>query len=376
MNKKILIISISDLKNDPRVNRQIHFLKDDNKVYTLGLKDSEIDGIVFFKLEVKKAHFLRIFFALFTLIKRYDLIEKFIIKYKIQFERNEVDNINYDLVITNDIESLPIAFRIPGKNRILLDAHEYSPEQFKDKFIWRMFYRGYNIYLCKKYLNKVDKMTTVCQAIANEYLKNFNVSPEVITNSVRYYELSPSIVNKDKIKIIHHGAAIPSRKIELMIEMMKHTDERFSLDLMLLPTDNNYFNKLTDLAGKNVSIKEPVPIDKIVEVTNDYDIGLFLLPPIGFNYKYALPNKFFEFIQARLAIAIGPSPEMSDYVKKYDLGIISDDFDPKSLANKINKLTKEKIEHYKNQSNEYAYELSMGKNQLKFKETINVSLGN
>ena len=376
MGKKILIISISDLKNDPRVNRQIHFLKDSFKVYTLGLKDPEIIGTVFFQLEVKKAHFLRIFFVLFTLFRRYDLIEKFIIKYKVKFERDGIYKIKFDLIITNDVESLPIAFGIPEKNRILLDAHEYSPEQFKDKLIWRMFYRGYNIHLCKKYLNKVYKMTTVCLAIANEYSKIFSVSPVVITNAVRYYELSPSPVKKDKIRIIHHGAAIPSRKIELMIEMMKYTDERFSLDLMLLPTDNNYFNKLTKLVRKNVSIKEPVPMDKIVNVTNDYDIGLFLLPPVGFNYKYALPNKLFEFIQARLAIAIGPSPEMSDYVKKYDLGIVSNDFKPLSLASEINKLTKEKIEYFKNQSNKHANELSMEKNQLKFKELINASLEN
>ena len=376
MNKKILIISISDLKNDPRVNRQIHFLKDDFKVYALGLKDPEIKGVNFYQLIIKKAHYLRIFFALFTFLKRYDLIENFIIKYKVKFNRDEIYKIKFDLIITNDVESLPIAFGIPEKNRILLDAHEYSPGQFQDKFIWRIFYKSYNIHLCRKYFNKVDKMTTVCQAIANEYSKIFNVSPEVITNAVKYYELSPSIVNKDKIKIIHHGAAIPSRKIELMIEMMNHTDEKFTLDLMLVPTNNNYLKKLKDIAGENVSFKEPVPMNKIVEETNDYDIGLFLLPPIGFNYKYALPNKFFEFIQARLTIAIGPSPEMSDYVKKYDLGIVSDNFDPKSLANKINKLTKEKIEYYKNQSNKYAYELSTEKNQLKFKELINASLEN
>ena len=376
MDKKILIISISDMKNDPRINRQIHFLKDNFKVYALGLKDPKIKGVNFHQLVIKKALFLRIFFALFTFLKRYALIENFIIKYKVEFEKDEIYKIKFDLVIANDVESLPIAFRIPGKNQIILDAHEYSPEQFKDKFIWRMFYRGYNIYLCKKYLNKVYKMTTVCQALANEYSKNFNVIPEVITNSIKYYELSPSFVNKNKIKIIHHGAAISSRKIELMIEMMNYTDERFTLDLMLLPTDNNYFKKLTDLAGKNVSLKEPVPMNKIVEATHDYDIGLFLLPPIGFNYKYALPNKFFEFIQARLAIVIGPSPEMSDYVKKYDLGIVSDNFDPKSLAIEINKLTKEIIEYFKNQSNKHAYELSMEGNRSKFIELVDAALKN
>jgi hypothetical protein len=349
-------------------------LNDNFKVYALGLKDPEIKGVNFYQLVIKKALFLRIFFALFTFLKSYDLIEKFIIKYKVKFERDKIYKIKFDLIITNDVESLPIAFRIPGKNRILLDAHEYSPEQFQDKFVWRMFYKGYNIHLCKKYLNKVDKMTTICQAIANEYSKIFNVSPEVITNAVKYYELSPTPVKNNKIKIIHHGAAIPSRKIELMIEMMKYTDKRFTLDLMLIPTDKKYFTKLSDLVRKNVSIKEPVPMDKIAKVTNDYDIGLFLLPPIGFNYKYALPNKLFEFIQARLAIAIGPSPEMSDYVKKYDLGIVSDDFEPKSLAKEINKLTKEKIEYFKNQSNKHAYELSQEKNQLKFESIIDASL--
>jgi hypothetical protein len=31
----------------------------------------------------------------------------------------------------------------------------------------------------------------------------------------------------------------------------------------------------------------------------------------------ALPNKFFEFIQARLAVAIWPSPEMSKITKTF-----------------------------------------------------------
>ena len=376
MEKKILVISISDLNKDPRVNRQIHFLKDNFKIYALGLKDPEIEGVNFYQLVIKKAHFLRIFFALFTFLKRYDLIENFIIKYKVKFNRNEIYKIKFDLIITNDVDSLPIALRIPGQNRVLLDAHEYAPEQFQDKFIWRIFYKGYNIHLCKKYLNKVDKMINECQAYVNEYSKNFNVFPEIITNAGKYFELSPSPANKDEIKIIHHGAAIPSRKIELMIEMMKHTDNRFTLDLMLLPTNKKYFTKLSDLAGNNISFKEPVPMDKIATATNDYDIGLFLLPPISFNYKYALPNKFFEFVQARLAIAIGPSPEMSNQVKKYDLGIVSKDFEPLSLAKEINKLTKEKIEHYKNQSNKYAYELSMEGNRSKFIELVDAALKN
>ena len=69
---------------------------------------------------------------------------------------------------------------------------------------------------------------------------------------------------------------------------------------------------------------------------------------------YALPNKFFEFIQARLAIAIGPSPEMARLVKQYNLGIVSQDFTPKSMAESLNSLTKEQIRQYKENANQTA----------------------
>ena len=78
---------------------------------------------------------------------------------------------------------------------------------------------------------------------------------------------------------------------------------------------------------------------------------------------HSLPNKFFEYIQGRLAIAIGPSPEMKHFVEKYELGVVSEDFNPKSLANAINKLTPEKINYYKSQSHTFAQELSAEKNK-------------
>ena len=67
-----------------------------------------------------------------------------------------------------------------------------------------------------------------------------------------------------------------------------------------------------------------------------------------------LPNKFFEFIQARLAIAIGPSPEMARLTKQYNLGIISKNFTPKSMAESLNSLTKEQILQYKENANQAA----------------------
>jgi hypothetical protein len=76
-------------------------------------------------------------------------------------------------------------------------------------------------------------------------------------------------------------------------------------------------------------------------------VGLFLLPPVNFNYRFALPNKFFEFIQARLAVAIGPSTEMARIVEEHSLGVIADSFRPDGLANALEQLTDESIRGYK-----------------------------
>ena len=99
-------------------------------------------------------------------------------------------------------------------------------------------------------------------------------------------------------------------------------------------------------ARPRVRIRPPVPADRIPEETRNYDIGLFLLEPTNFNYLHALPNKFFEFVQARLAIAIGPSPEMARLVRKHDLGVVADDFSPAALARALNPLTPELISRY------------------------------
>ncbi|PYC37323.1 hypothetical protein DMX08_13595 [Pseudomonas protegens] len=145
-----------------------------------------------------------------------------------------------------------------------------------------------------------------------------------------------------------------------MIEMMDYLDERFTLDLMLVDNGSGYLETLKKMAAKNNKIKFRPPVDmkKISFEINNYDIGLFLLPPVNFNYKYALPNKFFEFIQARLAIAIGPSDEMARLTKKYNLGIISDDFSPKNMAHKLSQLTSKDIYRMKESANLAAKDLN------------------
>ena len=77
-------------------------------------------------------------------------------------------------------------------------------------------------------------MTTVCHGIAKEYQKNFGVSAGVVYNAPKYQPISPIKSQEDKIRLVHHGVALESRCIELMIEMVSYLDDRFTLDFYLV----------------------------------------------------------------------------------------------------------------------------------------------
>jgi glycosyltransferase involved in cell wall biosynthesis len=232
---------------------------------------------------------------------------------------------------------------------VLVDAHEYSPGELANSLIWHIRFGRHYDTLCRRFLPRAAAMTTVCAGIAAEYEKNYGVTATVIENAPPRQDLTPSPVQPGRIRMIHHGGALRARQLELMIDVMKRLDQRFSLDFMLVPGDAGYLRELREKAFNNPQIKfvSPVEMPDICCKTNEYDIGLFLLPPVNVNYRFALPNKLFEFIQARLAVAIGPSPEMARVVREHGVGVVADSFDPAALADALNRLTEHDVMRYK-----------------------------
>lgn len=287
---------------------------------------------------------------------------------------NQLVNQRYDIVIANDLDTLPLALKLANlyQCKILLDAHEYAPRQFDDQWSFRMFFQDYWDYICRKYLPEVDAMVTVCQGIANEYQRNYAVPCQVITNAPFYESIEPSQVNPSCIRLIHHGGLNPSRKIENMILLMDLLDDRFTLDFMFIPKNLRYLKKLKNLAQHHprITFRDPVPMPNISRAIREYDIGLYLMWPAAFNTRFALPNKLFEFIQGRLATAIWPSPEMARVVEKYDCGIVAEDFTIESMAEKLNHLSVKDIQRYKQRSNQAATKLCAEINQQLFLDIV------
>jgi len=278
----------------------------------------------------------------------------------------------FDLIVSHDLSLLPLAVRVRNGAKILLDAREYYPRHFEDRFIWRFFFQDWNRYLCRQFLPECDKVITVSGGIAEEYEREYGVCPEVVMSLPAFLDLAPSETPRDAMRLIHHGNATPSRKIENMIRLMDFVDERFHLDLMLVPKSRGYFRYLQGEARKrpNVRVIRPVEYRDIIPFINEYDVGLYLLQPVNFNQRHALPNKLFEFIQARLAVGIGPSPAMKSIVDQYGCGIVSAEFSPESLARELNSLSPERIRRYKEKADEAARELNADRTRVQVKRIV------
>lgn len=381
--KKILVICFTDTRFDARVARQLDFLKDDYQLTFIGHGIHLESGIEFIPipkppLTTKNKAIL----AGLLLSRSYS--QAYWYQYPYQDLKRKISIGKYDLILANDIESVPLAFYLSQgtRTKVLFDAHEYAPRQFEDRLYWRIFFQRYTRHLCQKYIPMVSGMFTVCDGLAQEYQKEFSVLPEVFTNAPEYRELAPSKTQEGKVKLIHHGIVNMSRKLENMLDLVDQLDDRFSLDIMVKTTPSSsgktlaYFEDLKKQAEKSSRVRfvPPVSAKEVVPAINKYDMGIFILEPINFNYTYALPNKLFDFVQARLGVGISPSIEMKKIVEAHHLGVVADDFTTTSLAKKLNALKHEDIVRFKENSHAAAAKLSANENKKLLKKTIETIL--
>ena len=375
--KNILILTFSHIEGDPRVSRQIDVLRRHYALTVAGRSGSGIEGVEFIDMIPRSKRLpQKVMGALMLKTGRFERYYWGLPDVKDALGRFR--GRRFDLIIANDVETLPLASRISPGAKLLLDAHEYAPNEFEDRWMWSFFAKDYTTsFLCREHLPRAHSVMTVCDSIADEYARNFNIPrPVVVLNAPHLQHLKPQPCT-EQVRLIHHGKAIPSRRLELMIEMADHLEERFFLDLMIIGMDTGYGQALARKVSSNprIRFRSPVPMREIPQTLNGYDVGIFLLPPSNFNYANALPNKFFEFIQARLAVAIGPSPEMARYVRKYDCGVVTHDFSPRQLACELNALTAQDIDRLKMNAHIAAQDLCFEKSEPVLLDTVKALLG-
>lgn len=351
----MLILSFSPIAADARVLKQVRRFTEDFEVTTCGYGPAP-EGVA--------AHI-----EIPADVRQNDLDGRLITLkwYRVAYWRlsevrwavRELRGRRFDIAIANDVEAVPVAVKLRPTHGVLADLHEYSPRLHDDHEAWARRISPWFDWVVQHYVTHASAWTTVSRGIVDEYEKNFGFRAELVTNAAPFQDAVPGPVSTP-IRLVHSGACLRNRQLHVVARAAARLPERVTLDFYLTANDPGYLEELKEIANssENVVVHDPVPYAQLAETLNAYDVGVHVLPPVNFNNQLALPNKLFDYVQARLGLLIGPSVEMERYVRDLHLGAVTDDFTEDAVHREMSGLTAEAVNEWKHQSDLHAYELA------------------
>lgn len=353
---KLLILSFSPISDDARVLKQVNAFRDEYDVTTCGygpapsgvaehiqIPESVLHNVHHDGRITRKAY-KRAYWKLWS----------------IAWAKRHLKRGAWDIVLADDVEAVPVALRLRPAKGVHADLHEYSPLQHEDRQGWREKITPYVEWVVHEYVTQASSWTTVGEGLAREYEKNFGFRPDIVTNATPFHDLEPSAVG-DTVRLVHSGAAMGDRRLEDMIAAVAASPDTVTLDLFLTHNQPAYVDQLreqADATNGRVRVLDPVPYERLIPTLQQYDYGVAVLPPTNFNMANALPNKLFDYVQARLGVIVGPTPEMAKLVAERDLGFVTDDFSVEAMRDVFSRLTSESARVHKASSHANARELS------------------
>lgn len=365
----LLILSFSRIEQDARVLKQVRLFADRYDVTTCGHGEAP-EGVV---------HHIRVPDGLRSNDLNGRLITARLYRRAywstsaVKWAKQHLERGAYDLVLANEVDAVPLALSLRPRLGVHADLHEYHPRVKEEQPLWDRRIRPYVEWQCRRYVTRAASWSTVSEGIAAEYERRFGFRPTVVANATPYFDApAPSPAN-DPIRLVHSGGAMRARHLEITIDGVRAARSGATLDLYLTPNDPAHLAELRDLAETSdgrVTIHDPVAYRDLIPTLNAYDAGIHVLPFVNFNHQWALPNKVFDYVQARLAVIVGPSPEMARLVDEYDLGVVTDDFTADAVAASIDALTPEAVTEMRLAAHEHARELAADAEVAKWKQAI------
>lgn len=340
---KVLMIVLNNFKNDSRVIKEAKSLQNNNyqvKVVALHeepLKEHE-------QIENFEVHRIKLFTR--SLPKNFTMN---ILKY-IEFLILTIKKYRkHDIIHCNDIHTLPIGvivkIFINRKAKVIYDAHEYETETNGLRGL-----RKKGIKVLEKILIKfADKVITVSNSIANEYVRLYQIEkPSLVLNTPHYIEIEKKDLFRKELSIqanqnifLYQGRLSEGRGIEILLKIFSKLSS--NKNVIVFMGYGSLENKIKSVAQKkqNVFFHPSVTPNKILEHTSSADYGISFIEDICLSYRYCLPNKMFEYVMAEIPVICSNLPEMRSIVEKYSLGVVALDTTEQGIQEAVNQIIKQ-----------------------------------
>ncbi|MBT4414480.1 MAG: glycosyltransferase [Polaribacter sp.] len=333
-NKKIFVAVTNDISTDYRVHKICNYLI--NKGHEIVVYGRVLPNTITVKRAYKIVRKKHVFNNNFLFYAEFNIRLFFYLIFR-----------KFDYVLSNDLDTLPACFfgsKIKNTN-LVYDSHELFSEG--PELQGRKFVQGFWRSLEDFFLPKVKNAYTVSQSIVEFYDSKYQNKMGVIRN----IPLKKDILEIDEVAfpttkktILYQGVLNPGRGLKPMIKALKFIND---LDLIII----GYGKVEQDLKSfvaqekmkDRVHFLGRVSRDKLFNYTKKATLGMVLEEPLGLSFQYSLPNKLFDYIHAEIPIVAGNLPEITRIINKYKVGVLVDNYEPKTIAKAINNLLKDEV---------------------------------
>jgi glycosyltransferase involved in cell wall biosynthesis len=280
------------------------------------------------------------------------------------------------VLVANDLDTLLPNYLVSKLKRIPLvyDTHEIFTEvpelagsAFKQN-TWRRLERWL--------FPKLQDVFTVNQSISDWYYDKYKVRPRVVRNMPRRAEPTAAHQPDRRIRVkgsdgereipagkkvvVLQGAGINvDRGAEELVQAMEYLDDV----LLLIIGSGDVMEQLEQIRrGKKLEEKVwftgKIPLELLQRYTRLSDLGVTLDKDTNINYRFSLPNKIFDYIQAGIPVLCSDLPEVARIVRDYNVGAVISSHDPKHIAEAIRTaFSREEYSVWKHNTHRAAQEL-------------------
>jgi glycosyltransferase involved in cell wall biosynthesis len=264
-----------------------------------------------------------------------------------------------DVYLANDLDTLgPNAWWAMRRAKPLVyDSHEYflgAPELEVRPMVQRLWR------LIERYgIPRTDFRVTVNQSIADQYAREYGGTWDVVRNVPLLAELPwgpdgewPDAAERkravraelglpiDKTLWILQGAGINvDRGAEELVEAAALCPE---VELIVVGSGDAipHLERYVQAQGwSNVRFVGRVPREELQRYTQAADLGFSLDKPKSQNYRWSLPNKLFDYVQAGIPVVASDLVEVARVVFDSGAGIVLGQLSPVAIASAARELT-------------------------------------
>ena len=272
---------------------------------------------------------------------------------------------NVDIWLANDWTALPIARRLAAEQGVpyAYDTHELAVDEYAQRLVWRVTQRPVIAAIERGGIACSAVTSCVSQGIADRLHSLYALAEQpLLIRNMPHYEAHSFRPCGEQIRVLYHGVVNVGRGLEACIDSVALWRPEFHLTVRG-PGPVEYIEGLAARIqaaglGDRVTLAPPLPMIDLVREATRFDIGLFALPGHSEQNVHVLPNKFFEYTMAGLALCVSDLPEMTALLRQHDLGRLIPDVTPQAIAASINGFDRDEINACKRRALEAAKTLN------------------